>query len=68
MGGGAEYTRFGPDAGALASDAAPIELEFWQALSDLQDVCPQLRAVAERMAETIEEEAPKLRPHERPRS
>lgn len=67
-GGVAEYTRFGPDAGALASDAAPIAVEFWQTLSGLQEVSPQLRAVAEQMAETIEEEAPKPRPHERPRA
>jgi hypothetical protein len=66
-GGVAEYTRFSPDAGALSSDAAPIALEFWQALSGLQEVSPQLRAVAEQMAETIEEEVLKPRSQEQAR-
>nr|WP_236598911.1 HipA domain-containing protein [Ramlibacter monticola] len=57
-GGAADYMRFSPDARALASQAAPIALEFWQALAGLQAVSRDLRIMAQQMAETIQEEMP----------
>ncbi|MEJ8838100.1 HipA domain-containing protein [Ramlibacter sp. AN1133] len=57
-GGVAEYTRFAPDGGALASPAAPMAREFWQALAALPAVSRKLRTVAGQMVDTIQEQAP----------
>jgi len=62
-----EYTRFGPDASALTSDAAPMALEFWHSLAALPTVSPELRNVSAQMVETIEQEAPQRAPRKHSR-
>lgn len=50
-----DYTPYEPDAGAAQSAASPIARSFWERMAQYEIVSPQLREVAQEMAQRLQD-------------